>query len=447
MYDLVVIGAGPGGYEAAAHAARLGKKVALVEKRFVGGVCLNEGCIPTKTLLKTSKLLAECRHAAAYGIRLGEPMLDVPALLARKNRIVGTLRRGVESMLKKSGVEVVTGHGRLSGPAVVEVDGRKLEAAHILIATGSRPAIPPIPGIDSPAVLDSTSLLELAEIPARVAVIGGGYIGLEFAAYLSAVGSRVAIFEMLPLVAGGCDGDVSRRLLQEARQSGVAVNLSCRVTRIDGRAVCYRDQEGLEGRFEADYILNATGRAPVVEDIGLEQAGIDFNAKGIRTSDTGRTNVPGVWACGDVTGRRLLAHAATREGIVAVNNMFGRPDRMRYEAVPAVIFTHPEAASVGHTEEELQARGIAYRKALTPMAMAGRFLIEHEKTSGFVKALVGAKHGEVLGVHAVGDGASEFIMAAALMIETEMRAADVREVVFPHPTISEALKEAIVEVS
>ncbi len=447
MYDLVVIGAGPGGYEAAAHAARLGKKVALVEKRFVGGVCLNEGCIPTKTLLKTSKLLAECRHAAAYGIRLGEPMLDVPALLARKNRIVATLRRGVESMLKKSGVGVISGRARLSGPGVVEVDGRKLEAAHILIATGSRPAVPPIPGIDSSAVLDSTALLDLAEIPGSVAVIGGGYIGLEFAAYLSAVGSRVAIFEMLPLVAAGCDGDVSLRLLHEARKSGVAVNLSCRVTRIDGRAVCYRDQEGLEGRFEADYILNATGREPVVEDIGLEQAGIDFNAKGIRTSDTGRTNVPGVWACGDVTGRRLLAHAATREGIVAVNNMFGRPDRMRYEAVPAVIFTHPEAASVGHTEEELQARGIAYRKALTPMAMAGRFLIEHEKTSGFVKALVGAKHGEILGVHAVGDGASEFIMAAALMIETEMRAADVREVVFPHPTISEALKEAIVEVS
>ncbi len=446
MYDLIVIGAGPGGYEAAAHAGRMGNRVAVVEQRWLGGTCLNEGCIPTKTLLKTSKLFTECRRAGDYGLRITGPTLDLPALLARKTRIVETLRRGVEGLLQRAGVEVIRGRARLVSNRAVSVDGRTFEARNILIATGAKPAVPPVAGIDSPRVLDSSSILELREFPSRLAVIGGGYIGLEFASFFAALGAGVVLFEMLPQVASGCDEDVSKRLLQEIRNLGVDVKLSSKVVRIDGDTVHYQDQDGAAGSIAADWILNATGRAPVVEDLGLEEAGVDAGDRGIKTSEKGRTNVPGIWACGDVTGRQLLAHAATREGIVAVNNMFGVPDRIRRHAIPWVIYTHPEAAGVGYTEQELRKRGVDYRKATVPMAVAGRFLIEHEKSSGFVKALAGARYGNLLGVHAVGDGASEFIMAAACMIEAEMRVADVREVVFPHPTVSEALKEAIVRV-
>jgi dihydrolipoamide dehydrogenase len=218
--------------------------------------------------------------------------------------------------------------------------------------------------------------------------------------------------------------------------------MSARVTAVEDGAVHY---DG--GTLEAEAVLNATGRMPLVADLGLEEAGVDFDCRGIRTSDRGRTSVPGIWACGDVTGRRLLAHAATREGIVAVNNMFGRNDRMRYEAVPAVIYTHPEVASVGPTEDELRAQGIEYRKAVVPMAVAGRFLVENEGASGMVKVLSGARYGEILGVHAIGDLSSEFIVTAAAMIETEMRAPEAAEVIFPHPTVSEALREAILEIA
>ena len=445
MYDLIVIGGGPGGYEAAAHAGRMGKKVALVEQRQLGGACLHVGCIPTKTFLKASKLLAECRQAQAYGLRVAGAEIDMPALVRRKEKIVGALTRGVGSLLKRSGVEVIEGRGRLRSRSVVEVDGQGYEAANILLATGARPAVPPIPGIDSEAVLDSSSILNLEQVPETLAVIGGGYIGLEFASFFAEAGPRVTVIEMLPAVASGCDAQISRRLLSAIRKSGVTVHLSARVTGVDGRALHYQTEDGAAATVAADYILNATGRTPVVDGLGLEEAGVDFDRRGIRTSDQGKTNVPGVWACGDVTGRRLLAHAATREGIVAVNNMFGRRDRIRYEAIPAVIYTHPEVASVGHTEEELQRAGIEYRKTESPMAMAGRFLIEHEGGSGFVKVLLGAKYGNVLGVHAIGDGCGEFIASAAFMVEMEMRVDDVREMVFPHPTISEALKEAVLQ--
>lgn len=447
MYDLIVVGAGPGGYEAAAHAGRMGKKVALIEKRQLGGTCLNTGCIPTKTFLQSSRLFAGCKQASAYGVRVSEPAFDLPAVVDRKTRIVGTLRRGVQGLLKRSGVDVIQGHGRLVSNNALSVDGKSLETRNILIATGSKPAVPPVPGIDSESVLNSSSILELREIPKRLAIIGAGYIGLEFASFFAEIGTEVVIVEMLPGVASGCDRDVSKRLLQEVRTSGVEVNLSSKVTGVDGPTLHYEEEDGSPGSVSADLILNAAGRAPVLDDLGLDEIAADYDARGIKTSEEGKTSVPGVWACGDVTGRRLLAHAATREGIVAVNNMFGHRDRIRYQAIPSVIYTHPEAASVGHTEEELQQAGIEYRKSMVPMAMAGRFLIENEGASGFVKALVGAEYGHVLGIHAVGDASSEFIVAAVCMIEAEMRVAEVKEIVFPHPTVSEALKEAIVQAA
>jgi len=445
MFDLIVIGAGPGGYEAAAHAGSLGKSVAVVEKAELGGTCLNVGCIPAKTFLRSSRLFREYREAAALGIIVGAPSFDMPALVARKDKVVGTLKRGVSGLLRDTSVEVLHGTGRLVGRNAVEVDGERHEAANILIASGSRPAVPPIPGVDGERVLDSTSVFALKAVPERIAIIGGGYIGLEFASFFHEIGTEVTVYEALPRIATGCDGDIADELLKILRRGGIEIHLSCLVLGIDGDTLHYQDVAGAQHSDSATYILNATGRTPVVADLGLEEVGVDASTRGIRVDDQGRTNVPNIWACGDVTGRHMLAHVAVREGIVAVNSMFGRPDRMRYEAIPAVIYSHPEVAMVGKTEEELKAAAVEYRKAVVPMALAGRFLIEHVKGTGLVKVLAGAAHGEILGVHAIGDLSSEFIVAAGAMIEAEMTLAQASEIIFPHPTVAEALRAAILK--
>ena len=447
MRDLIVIGGGPGGYEAAAHAARMGKKVTLIEKQSLGGTCLNVGCIPAKTFLRSSKLFHECQQAA-YGVRVTSPEFDMPAVVERKKKIVSTLARGVAGLLRQAGVETITGIAKLvaRNAVQVQVGDQRIEAHNILIATGSRPAVPPIPGLRSEAVLDSNRIFDMTRIPEKVAIIGGGIIGLEFACFFSEIGSSVDVLEMLPKIATGTDEEIAGRLLKTMERQGVKFHLSAKVQEVSGQTVHYALADGTKGSITADCILNATGRSPVVEGLGLEEVGIDFTAKGIRTDERGKTNVAGIWACGDVTGRRMLAHAATREGIVAVNNMFGKRDRIRYDGIPSVIYTHPEVACVGKTEEELKALGIEYRKSMVPMAVAGRFLIENEGASGLVKVLTGAKYGEILGVHALGDGCSEFIVAAAIMVETEMCASAAGEIVFPHPTVSEALREAILAV-
>ena len=443
MYDLIVIGAGPGGYAAAAHAARMGKQVALIEKDLIGGTCLNAGCIPAKTFLRSSKLFHECRTAAAFGIRIGSVEFDLPSVVDRKNRVIGTLAKGIDGMLKHAGVERISGHARLGARGIVQVGADRYETRNTLIATGSRPAVPPIPGIRSDCVLDSNTVFGLSAIPRTIAIIGGGYIGLEFACFFSEAGAQVSVYEMLPQIATGCDQEISSRLFQILKRKGIEFHLSSRVLEIEDDAIQYSAGDGSPMRVSVDCVLNATGRAPLIEELDLEQAGVDFGPKGIRTSDQGKTNIPGVWACGDVTGRRMLAHAAEREGIVAVNNMFGKKDRIRYHGIPAVIYTHPEVASVGSTEEELKAAGTAYKKSVVPMAVAGRFVIENEDTAGMVKVLTGGRYGEILGVHAIGNGSSEFISAAAAMVETEMCISDASQIIFPHPTVSEALREAI----
>ncbi|MGD0372179.1 MAG: dihydrolipoyl dehydrogenase [Candidatus Dormibacteria bacterium] len=446
MHDLIVIGAGPGGYEAAAHAGELGKRVQLVEAGSLGGACLNVGCIPAKVFLRSSRLYRECTEAGPFGVRVAGASFDVPVVVERKNRIVAALKRGVEAKLKGAGVEVVIGRARLVDRHLVQVGDDRLEAENVLIATGSRPAVPPIPGIGAEHVLDSDRVFDVAEVPSSIAIIGGGYIGLELATYFREAGAEVAVFEMLPQIAANCDGEVSARLLQALQRSGIEFHLSCRVLSVEEGVLRYDDGSGTERTHAAERILNATGRAPVVAGLGLDEVGIDFSLAGVRISDRGETSVPGLWACGDVTGRHMLAHAATREGIVAVNSMFGIPDRIRYEAIPAVIYTHPEVAMAGRTEAELTRAGIPFRKATVPMGVAGRFLIENEGGSGFVKVLVGARGGEILGVHAVGDSSSEFIVAASALIETALTARQAAEVVFPHPTVSEALREAILKV-
>lgn len=445
MYDLIVIGAGPGGYEAAAYAAKLGKKVTLFEKNELGGTCLNVGCIPTKTLLRSAKALEDCHEAKLYGVHTAEATIDMAAVQARKKSVVDILIKGVAGMLKRAGVDVIKAEAKIAAPGKVSADDKTYEAANILVATGSVPAAPPIPGLrDNPLVLDSTGILNLDAIPESLVVIGGGVIGLEFASFFATVGSKVTVVEMLPKIAPVVDDDIAKGLMTALKKLGVAFNLSCKVTRIEGSTLVFTDPDGKEQQVTGTYILNSTGRSPVLKGVGLEECGVVFDRRGIKTDEFGKTNVPGIWACGDVTGRCLLAHAATREGIVAVNNMFGKPDRMRYCAIPSVVYTHPEVAQVGATEAELKEKGVAYRKAVMPMAIAGRFIVENAGKTGTVKVLVSEKYGQVLGVHMIGGSCGEFIASAAAMVELELCVEDVHQIVFPHPTCSEALKETII---
>jgi len=446
MYDLIVLGAGPGGYEAAAHAGELGKKVALIEKKHIGGICLNSGCIPTKILLHSSKILQVCKEAEDYGIKAGKLEIDYGKIQKRKKEVVALLLKGVEGKLKRSGVEIIWGEGRLLSKNAIKVNKKSYETKNILIATGSRPAVPPIKGIDSSNVLDSTDILELDKIPKSLVVIGAGAIGLELACFFNEMGTNVKVIEMLPHIAYQMETEVTSYLLKSLEKKGIVFDLSSRVVKIDKKKITYTDESGKSRTVQSEIVLNATGRLPNLENIGLDEIRILYDAKGIKTDLQGKTSVPGIWACGDVTGRCLLAHAATREGIVAVNNMFGKRDVMRYKAIPNVIYTHPEVASAGMTEQMLQQKEIDYQKNLVPLNISGRFMAENEKKQGYVKVLTGTQYHEILGVHIIGGAAGEMIYGAATLIEMEMRVEDIREIVFPHPTVSEAIKEAICQI-
>ncbi len=446
MYDLIVIGSGPGGYEAAAHAGQLGKKVLLFEKDALGGVCLNSGCIPTKTLLKSSRFLTYCREAELYGVSTSPAKIDLVKVQERKNKIVSTLTKGIEALLKKSSVEVIKAEAKLLGEKTVAAAGNEYQATNILIASGGKIAQPPIKGIDSPDVYDSSSILKIDKTPASLAIIGGGIIGLEFACFFCELGTKVTVIEMLPSIAAGIDTDIAKRLMNSLKKSGVEFKLSSLVSSLTAKVVRYKEGEKEAQELQADMILNAAGRLPATQGLGLAEAGVELKNGAISVSAAGKTNVDGVWACGDVTGRMPLAHAAVREGIVAVNNMFGKEDSLDHDAIPWVIHTHPEVAGVGPSEEELRKRGIAYRKTLSPMGLAGRFIIENEGKSGTIKVLVSETENKILAVHMIGDPCGEMIFGAAMMVEQGMTPNDVKKVVFPHPTVSEALKEAIIRM-
>ncbi|MBN1479237.1 dihydrolipoyl dehydrogenase [candidate division KSB1 bacterium] len=445
MLDLLVIGAGPAGYEAAACAGRMGAKVALVEEKYIGGTCLHIGCIPTKLFLKAAEVKRLVKNGSTFGLKSFDVPIDMPVLQGRKKSIIETLVRGIEIQQKKAHVDVIRGRAKIIDKHRVDVNGQHIAAQNILIASGSQPAQPPIPGLASGNVVDSTAILNIEALPASIAIIGGGYIGLEFACFFSAAGTHVTVIEKLPRIVDSLDADVAPQLLADLQHQGITFHLSSAITKIE-KSTIYFNSDGQEHAVRTDIILNAAGRMPVVHNLGLEDVGVDFDTRGIKVDQRGKTNIPSIWACGDVTGRCLLAHAATREGIVAVNNMFGRKDYIRYHTIPAVIYTHPQVASIGFTEAELVNRGIEYEKALVPLAVAGRAYIEEENPRGFVKVLAGTKYGELLGIHIIGDTCGDFICAASCMMALETRIQDVHAMVFPHPTLSEALREAILHL-
>ncbi len=441
-FDLAIIGGGPAGYVAAERAAHRGLRVLLAEHRHLGGVCLNEGCIPSKTMLHSAKLFHYAVHGAAYGVKAEQVTFDFEPVQARKSRIINQLRKGIAQLMKKGKIEVRNEAARLAPEGGLLIDDEPVAARDILLATGSAPARPPIPGADLPGVLDSTGILECREAPRQLVVIGGGVIGCEFACFFGSIGVPVTVIEMLPEICPAVDAAIAKTLRRELAKKNITFHLNAKVDAITPDTVQFT-VDSQSQMVERDLVLLATGRTPNVAGLGLEARGVDFDRRGIRIDDRCGTNVPGVWAAGDVTGRVWLAHAASRMGEVVVNNLTGRPDRMRYHGVPGVIYTTPEVATVGWTEEQARAAGWPVQTAQWPMTANGRYLAEHEDERGIVKVVLRTDTRAVVGVHMLGAACSEMIHGAAAMVEMELRADEVKDLVFPHPTVSEVIRDAI----
>ncbi len=456
MYDLAIIGGGPGGYVAAERAGAAGLSVILFEKRELGGVCLNEGCIPTKTLLYSAKVLDYAHHADKYGVSVEGASLDYAKVSKRKDKVVKKLVGGVKVKMREASVEVVRGEAVIrgkTGDVITIVSGdQAFEARNLLVCTGSEAAVPPIPGLREglgDTVLTNREILVLEQRPESLVVIGGGVIGMEFASFFNSIGTQVTVVEMLPKILGPMDDEISAMLQSQYAKKGVEFHLSCKVTAVEGNDVVYEDPDGNVCRATGEKILVSVGRRANIQGFGLENIGVEFAMNpagrpyGIKVDDHMRTNVPGVYAAGDVTGFSMLAHTASREGEVAVNGILGKADRMRYNAIPGVVYTNPEVAGVGVTEAEAEKKGLDCIVLKLPMAYAGRFVAENERGEGLCKVIAGREDHKVLGVHMLGNPCSEMIHGACIAIEQGMTAEQLKEVVFPHPTVSEILKETV----
>lgn len=446
MYDLIVLGGGPAGYLAGERAGAAGLKTAVIEKRFLGGVCLNEGCIPSKTLLNCAKIYGEAQHSEAFGVSASDVKFDIGAVMARKRKVVQTLRKGVAATLKKLKVDTFDAVGKIEGKQgdgfAVNIGKETLQTGRLLLCTGSEAIRIPIPGADLPYVYTNREILEIDQIPETLTVIGGGVIGLEFATFFAEIGTKVTVVEMLPTIGGPIDPDIAAILQKELEKKGVEFHLNATVTEVKDNTVIFK-KDGSSQTVPSSIVLMSVGRRPVIRDIGLESINVHTEYGAVVVDDRGRTNVPNVWAAGDINGKSLFAHTAYREAEVCVDDMLGKPVRMRYNAVPAVIYTHPEAASVGMTQAEAEKKGYDVLVTKLPMSYSGRYLAENEAGRGICKVIVDKKYHTLLGVHMVGGPCSEIIYGAGSMIESEMRVEDIKEVVFPHPTVAEIIREAI----
>jgi len=458
-YDVVVIGGGPGGYVAAIRAAQLGMKAACVEMRStLGGTCLNVGCIPSKALLQSSEKYAEAGHAlAAHGVTLGKVGLDLATMLARKDKVVGENVRGIEFLFKKNKVAWVKGAGRIAAPSAVEVasGGGKTETLAtkaIVIATGSDVVRLPGIEIDEKRIVSSTGALALEAVPKRFVVIGAGYIGLELGSVWGRLGAEVTVVEFLDRITPGMDAEVARHLQRILQKQGFNFRLGTKVVgaKTSGKAVTLSLEPAVGGAAEeiaADAVLVAVGRRPYTDGLGLEATGVALDEKKrVRVDAQFRTSVPGIYAIGDVIAGPMLAHKAEDEGVAVAEILAGQKPHIDYDAIPAVIYTQPEVASVGKSEEDLKAAGIAYAVGKFPFTANGRARCNGD-TEGFVKILADARTDRVLGVHIIGADAGTMIAEAALAMEFGASSEDIARTCHAHPTLPEAVKEAALAVA
>jgi len=448
--DVLIIGGGPAGYLAAERAAAGGLSVTLFEERAMGGVCLNEGCMPTKTLLHSAKIYDYAKNSAAYGVAAENVALNHNAVIDRKDKVVRTLVSGVEAKMRARKIEVINASavilGRRDNSFLVEAAEKAYHGRHLMIATGSEAILPPISGakegIDAGYVLTSREILDLREVPAKLAVIGGGVIGLEMAAYFAMAGSKVVVIEMMDKIGGYIDDEIAAMLMKDLQKKGIEFHLGCKVTNISPKSLTY-EKGGATTLIDTEIVLAAIGRAPRVTRIGLETIGIHIECGCIVTDKHLRTNIPNVYAIGDINGKSMLAHTAYREAEVAVNHILGKRDNMRYDAIPSVIYTSPEIAAVGETEESASEKGMRYTVKKLSMRYSGRFIAENDGGDGVCKLLIENGTNRLIGVHLLSSYSSEIIYGAAMMIESRWQISNLKELVFPHPTVSEIIRETL----
>lgn len=446
-YDVAIIGGGPAGYTAAERAAAGGLSTILFEKNALGGVCLNEGCVPTKTLLYSAKVYDTIKHAQKYAVKAENPTFDFPKIIARKNKVVKKLTAGIRMKMTEHGVVVVNGEAEIKGRAAdgtitVACGEETYEAANLLLCTGSETVIPPIPGLAETEYWTSREALQTKELPASLVIIGGGVIGMEFASFFNSMGTEVHVVEMLDKILGPMDKELSEMLQAEYAKRGIKFYLGHKVTAVHGGEVTV-EKEGESFVISGEKVLLSVGRRPVTKGFGLETLGVEPFRNGIKVNQYMQTSLPNVYACGDITAFSLLAHTAVSEAEVAVKHILGKArDGMSYKAIPGVVYTNPEIAGVGKTEEELQAEGIPYTVKKLPMAFSGRFVAENEQGNGVCKLIL-AEDETVIGAHLLGNPASELIVIAGLAIEKGMKADELRSIVFPHPTVGEIIKETL----
>lgn len=443
-YQLAIIGGGPAGYTAAEAAGKAGWSVVLFEKNSLGGVCLNEGCIPTKTLLYSAKVYDYTRHASKYAVNVPESSFDLGKIIARKSKVVRKLVLGIKAKLAAQKVTVVQGEALIGDAHTIVCNGETFTCDHLLLCTGSQTFVPPIPGLEQVPYWTHRDALDNKAVPQSLVIVGGGVIGMEFASFFSSLGVSVTVIEMLEEILGGIDHEIAALLRADYAKRGVKFLLKTKVTRFEqeaaGTRVCYENADG-EGSVVGEKVLMSVGRRPVTQGFGLENLQLERTERGqVKVDAHLQTSVPGVYACGDLNGVSLLAHTAVREAEVAVHHLLGIPDEMSYRAIPGIVYTNPEVASVGQSEEQLQAAGTAYRVLKLPMAFSGRFVAENEGVNGVCKVLV-AEDDTLLGVHLYGNPASELVVLAGMMIEDHRKWTEWKRYVFPHPTVGEIFRE------
>lgn len=451
IYDVIVIGAGPGGYWAAYRAGKEGMNVLLIDDNHIGGVCLNEGCIPLKTYLNSAKIYKSCKQSSKYGISSENITINHQEVLERKNKIIKRLCNGVKYELKASKVQIINGRGKILGineeKYVVGVEDKSFECINLIIATGSKQYIPNIngikEGIEKKFIITSREILDIENIPKSLVIIGGGTIGLEIATYFNCAGSKVTILESTNKILGNTHEDISNLLMKNYKKDGVDLIINAKVQEINYfDKMVYYEEEGEIKSIEADKVLICTGRKPNIDGFGLENIEVQKDKHKIITNDCCETNLDNLYAIGDVNGKHMLAHTAYREADVVINNLLGKKDYVNYDNIPYVIYTDPEIAVVGFSEEELEEKNIQYKKLTIPMQYNGKYLVENENGNGIFKVLVDSES-KILGVQMVSNSASELIYGFGLMVEKKMKVEDIKNMVFPHPSISEVMRQSI----